>query len=103
MSCLALSAKPESVSVYSDPSSQRFTLCSAAYSNRQKSSAFYMEVKSRNSSFNKAIEATQIQQADRLQRMLLGLEKKVFSLLHTTTSSTVYHLLESLSFPRVKA
>lgn len=62
---LALSAKPESVSVYSDlspprssPSALLFTL------NRQKSSAhpsFYTGVSSRNASFHTDVEATQIQ------------------------------------------
>lgn len=37
MPCLALSAKPESVSMDSDPSTH-LTLCSTAHSNRQKSS-----------------------------------------------------------------
>ena len=98
MPCLALSAKPESVSVYSDPSTQRglpFALLLTL--NRQKSSAhpsFYTEVSSRNSSFITVREATQIQQADSTQWLLLdhGTKDSGLSFLHTTTD-TVVHLL----------
>lgn len=83
--------------------SERFSLCSPAHSNRQKSSAhpsFYTGVSARNSSFNTAIEATQIQQADSTQWLLLGLGTKGSGLssLHTTANAALCHLLESLSF-----
>lgn len=62
---LPLSAKPESVSVYSDLSPQRSSPSALLFTlNRQKSSAhpsFYTGVSPRNASFDATIEATQIQ------------------------------------------
>lgn len=74
--------------------SQKFPLCSAAHSYRQKSTAhpsFYTGVSSRNSSFNSTTKATQIQQADSIQQLSLGLGAKESGLssLYTTNNTAL--------------
>lgn len=104
MPCLALSAKSESVSVYSDPSTQRglpFALLLTLIGRKAQLTPAFIQGSVPEIALLTAIEATQIQQADSIQWLLLGLGTKEsgLSFLHTTANATVCHFAREFIMP----